>query len=424
MAPSSPILTVHDDARSITSTLLPLLHAHLPATLVLYRRLQYHIRYPSAHANKNGKVITVFPAAAAATPESLLRSSSLENGDEIENVLPPFLVSHIDVSRLTETTCYIFSSAELHGSELPAEARAEARRQLDLFLRYVRDALIPTRPVEAPKGWPGVKQRPDAPKVYRRSRILVGAVHETVLGLIGDIARGDGADDPEELGPETGTHGGLNVARTNLLYLLKYPFPRPAYERQVGLQVVRTDFPYLKYLVHRKVYEHSIQDERLLDGLVFRHLSRREEFELVISRTHIPRTVEMLSSIPNLGIYSTGGAKTNEGEEGRDLPIAWAFLGWDASLSSLHVEEEWRGRGLGGMVARELFRGTEEAYGGSGHVGEDVDIEAGWAHADVLETNMGSRRVMEKLGGGEEKVGWRVAWTEVDVGESEESKGS
>ncbi|KND88583.1 hypothetical protein TOPH_06681 [Tolypocladium ophioglossoides CBS 100239] len=46
---------------------------------------------------------------------------------------------------------------------------------------------------------------------------------------------------------------------------------------------------------------------------------------LVVSRTHLPRTAETLSTLPSLMI------KLED-----ETPIAWAFLGVDGSLSSLH----------------------------------------------------------------------------------------
>jgi len=130
------------------------------------------------------------------------------------------------------------------------------------------------------------------------------------------------------------------------------------------------------------------------------------------------------------------------------MPIAWAFLGYDGSLTNLHVEVNYRGRGLAGCMVTKLFENVEKIFAGEASLDKDIDnggqipetgtgneteirvpgtgmrLDAGWAHADVMRSNHASTRVMEKLGGIQEdgketsgaRVGWRIAWTELDVG--------
>jgi len=144
----------------------------------------------------------------------------------------------------------------------------------------------------------------------------------------------------------------------------------------------------------------------------------------VRSRTQIPRQDATLALLPSLALFpeeETG----HQAEQGP--PVAWAFLGADGSLCSLHTEPEWRGRGIAKVLARKLFReggfagglhgeGTE--LNKEGKIGErteqqDMEVDGGrWAHADVAVDNMSSRKVMKGLGGEE---AWTVVWIRVDM---------
>lgn len=193
---------------------------------------------------------------------------------------------------------------------------------------------------------------------------------------------------------------------------------------------------------------------------------RQEEFQTVIRRTKIPRTEETLAQLGNVAVRyrrpsspppppprpslslslpatitanptttkpsqtttittSTATAANGQNdeqaatpvEEEQDHLIAWAFLGLDGSLSSLHVEPPHRGRGIAKAITRKLvenlaldplemgFRTTPLADDGEGN-GD------GWVSADVAVTNEESKGVVRGVGG---KEGWRVRWVSVDL---------
>jgi RimJ/RimL family protein N-acetyltransferase len=93
-----------------------------------------------------------------------------------------------------------------------------------------------------------------------------------------------------------------------------------------------------------------------------------------------------------------------------EMPIAWAFLGIDGGLATLHVEPEYRGQNLALHVSKEAMR-RGMAKGG---IWRDRDEEGEtWVHTNVLASNVASRRVMEKLGG---EIGWTCTWTVVEYG--------
>lgn len=132
----------------------------------------------------------------------------------------------------------------------------------------------------------------------------------------------------------------------------------------------------------------------LPEGLRWGELGR-EHFGLVRSRTVIPRQAKTLAVLRNLAIF----------DESTGIPIAWAFIQLDGSLSTLHVEADWRGRALAKMTAIKLF---EEKMP---ELWEDGVEE--WAHGYVIEGNMASCGVCEAVGG---KRGWYAYWVRVDLG--------
>ncbi|KAF4976590.1 hypothetical protein FZEAL_6768 [Fusarium zealandicum] len=112
-----------------------------------------------------------------------------------------------------------------------------------------------------------------------------------------------------------------------------------------------------------------------------------DDCRIVVSRTDIPRTVEVLSRMPSLVIKLDDGT-----------PVSWAFLGWflstlslflltrlgfDGSLVSLHCEEPYRRRGLAKALAAKLFREKMLEF-----------ADDGWCSADVAPDNDGSRGML------------------------------
>ncbi|CAJ2501657.1 Uu.00g045100.m01.CDS01 [Anthostomella pinea] len=120
---------------------------------------------------------------------------------------------------------------------------------------------------------------------------------------------------------------------------------------------------------------------------------RREDLPLVLSRTHINRKERTVRLLPSTAIYLNDGT-----------PVAWAFLGPDSSLSSLHCEEPYRGRGLAKAVAVKVLQDHLKDYDDEGY---------GWA--DVATDNSQSQGVCKSLGG---KVMWQVSWSRIDLDRS------
>ncbi|KAI2784682.1 hypothetical protein F4815DRAFT_440985 [Daldinia loculata] len=130
----------------------------------------------------------------------------------------------------------------------------------------------------------------------------------------------------------------------------------------------------------------------LKEGMEWRAV-RREDIPLMLSRTKISRKERTIILLPSMAVYQSDGT-----------PIAWVILGPDSSLSNLHCEEEWRGKGFAKAVAVKILRERLKEYD---------DDEHCWA--DVAPDNPKSQRVCKSLGG---KVAWSVSWSGIDLDRS------
>lgn len=123
---------------------------------------------------------------------------------------------------------------------------------------------------------------------------------------------------------------------------------------------------------------------------------RKKDLAVVQARTSIPRSTHTLLSLASVGVF----------EKENDKPVGWAFMGLDGSLTTLHTEPEWRGRGIAKAVAVKLFTGNAPG------LAVDGDGNA-WAHADVYVGNVQSESVCRSLGG---KANAKILWVRIDIG--------
>ncbi|KAK1729795.1 uncharacterized protein BDZ83DRAFT_604977 [Colletotrichum acutatum] len=161
---------------------------------------------------------------------------------------------------------------------------------------------------------------------------------------------------------------------------------------RAGVRVTpRQDYEYEKWLFRVDEIPDFENRVTLPEGASWGPATKRD-CEIVVSRTDIPRQVKTLMSWPSLCLKLEDGT-----------PIAWSFLGTDASLSSLHCEPPYRQRGYAKALASKLIkRGTSE-YGADG-----------WASADVAPYNTGSKKMCQSLGG---RHTWNVSWNVIHLHE-------
>lgn len=349
-------------------TLAPHLLPHLPYSLPLLRRLQYHRSSPSAHT------FATFPADQTPPP---LR----------------FSATYVDRSRAPETECWIFSTYEVplspsevqqHDAAWHDRRREEARAQILALLRAIAD----------------LKDG--------GALMILGSLNEILVELLA-------GENMETLAPQKVLTRSIDEATEACNSSTQQTTGRGVLN---GLSV-----PYMKWLIAPPSPAQSNESQHLPEGYVFDRV-RREELALTMKRTEIPKTEETLAQLGNIGIRYTDSAQQQSSPDGMDEGelTAWAFIGVDGSLSSLHVEPEHRGKGLAKAVCRRLFGMLAEdpmgtgfrAVGGMGKGGEGVGVnpELGWASSDVALENLESAGVARGLGGRE---GWRVRWVSVDL---------
>ncbi|KAL1869558.1 hypothetical protein Plec18167_007856 [Paecilomyces lecythidis] len=370
------------------TTILPLLRTQLPYSVVVLRRIQHHFAYPSSTAH----VIATFPPPSPTATEANVSPSS------------PWMVSIVDLFRGRETQVYIYSSLEKDASTPPQDSEnfvskftaapemlAEAQGQLLALLRYMKTNLLPEYlasrestidPLASSNNTTAITSLAKVP-APPPTAFLVGAMHTGLLALL----------------TASGGYSDLN------------PIP--------GIRIIRRDDPpYIKYLFPPETCKTSSgQSGETVSPLPkgYRFTDRKgrygvlpHQFDLVSSRTHIPRSRESLAKMPGVAIYYDGDSiNSTDGDE--EMPIAWEFLAFDGSFATLHVEPEHRGRGLAVQISREIMRSRlleGEIFRQQGSEGE------AWGHVDVATYNLASRAVMKKIGG---KKAWTVTWTVIEL---------
>ena len=339
------------NARPIIKYALQILKPYLPVSLPLYRRLQFGRFFDATTLVTNLEL----------TRDTVNGESSIkeESSLDVQQCPEPWLIAFTDRSCRPETEVWLFASWEPQiESKRPSPEEQEAM-----------DALL-TSLLQSMKALP-----------------LPISIHQHNLTT------------PEDLG-----HDSAGISRTD--YASHASFPSimlwGAIHEATVRMVVRLDVlarGFKTGLVPNHTFIWDVDalanwDERALpEGLRWGHLAS-EDFALVKARTQIPRQDRTLAVLPNVGVFD---------KEGR--AVAWAFVGLDGSLTTLHVEEEYRGRGLAKAVTTKLLR---EKMGGFWEAGLKR-----WAHGYVVVGNRESEGMCRSLGGWE---GSRVYWLRVDLG--------
>ncbi|SMR54856.1 unnamed protein product [Zymoseptoria tritici ST99CH_3D1] len=345
------------------SQALTILRPHLPISLPLYRRLQSGRFFPAT------TLLTNLPSLTTTPPPSA-----------------PWLLAFVDRTCRPETEIWLFGSWELlHPStDLTPEHQHLITTLLKSLVHKIKSFPLPTSlHADAPSSSAPLVHgsvQPDSSGLSRTeytshfhdsSLTLWGAVHSRTAHLLqaaGVIRSPVGAGE-----------GGGMVPNSTFVFDLE--------DGSVSMGVDGTVLP---------------------EGLVWGKL-QWEDFKLVRSRTQIPRQDRTLAGLPCVAILdvrdvttTAGGA--DDGAEGRCKPVGWAFVGLDGSLTTLHVEAEWRRRGLAQAITAKLFNEEMERLWEEG--------VKRWAHGYVVEGNVASEGLCRSLGG--RKV-WDAFWVRVDL---------
>ncbi|KAK8140268.1 hypothetical protein PG984_000334 [Apiospora sp. TS-2023a] len=326
------------------AALLRLLSAHLPHSLSLLRRLQF-TKFPGG-VTEHARILFASDAAL------LLPHPSLNGIGVATDEHRSFSAAYLDISRGPETQMWMYSTLERCGhnsadrDEKTMEQRQNALGHAVSVLRTIRRlkneyAAVPSH--SSPLG----------------PCVLAGTLSEALRIALQD---------------EAGIASG-NVSPYDKWLLDVRNLPPPADERE---------------------------GRPLLDPWMRWGVVRREDIPLVLiqsdARQHNKESNRIMKEWRTVKLLPSMAITLEDG-----TPIAWCFLGPDASLSSLHCEEPYRGRGFAKAVAVKLLKERLRDYGG-----EDSTL----CCAEVAQDNPSSQGVCKSLGG---KIGWTVSWSTIDL---------
>lgn len=321
------------------------LKASLPYSISLVYRTQHRNRTQYAHI-----LTTIPPSDNLAVPKC-------------------WAAAYFDRSVRPETELWIFAAGELPGHSSSERLCAECKKAILLLLDHISTLPVPPlRPDnenalemayqhEREHPEPGPDGRyPPSPGSYMRhllspSVITLGACHEQVVQIC----------------------------------------------RDYGL--VRKEFPGEDAILNKFLFKiGDLPHTRELPGGLQWGEMRRQDIDIVRARTNIPRPTETLLSLNSVGVFDTA----------TDRAVAWTFLGLDGSLTTLHTEEDYRGKGIAKAVAAR----TISKYAPGSAVDSDGNA---WSHADVYVGNVQSESVCRSLGG---QPLWRHFWVRIDLGKA------
>ncbi|KAI0432937.1 hypothetical protein F5Y09DRAFT_113528 [Xylaria sp. FL1042] len=334
-----------------------LARSHPLLALPLIRRLQFAARFPGAiteHARIlwcSGVALEEHPLLAASKRDNV--QGVKEEGGEEEEV--PFAAAYLDFSRGPETELWIYSSMERRLYETPVsdDGLGEGKGE---------------------KGSSNVERE----EVVCAVALLREVKRQQDLYFVPGSAQAAEREFP-------------TILVGNLNEVLRKRLVAP----DVRMAIVSTGL-YDKWIFEiGKLPEVGLPEVLGGGGGEGRRWSwdivRKEDIGFTISRTKIPRRERTMRLLPSTALYLDDG-----------MPIAWAFLGPDSSLSSLHCEEPYRGRGIAKAVAVRVLRDHLKDYGGDGYYG--------WA--DVAPDNLQSQGVCRSLNG---QPRWQISWSRMNL---------
>ncbi|KAF2855405.1 acetyltransferas-like protein [Plenodomus tracheiphilus IPT5] len=321
--------------------LLKALKASLPFSVPLLYRTQHANRTEDAH------IIATFSPTAGAVPGC-------------------WAAAYLDRSKRPETELWIFAAGEDPDHSLPKEFCSGCRISILSLLDYM--STIPVPPMHQDN-------------TFAMDLAEQHAIEHPTPGNNGRYALSLGTYMRHLLYPGVVTLGTCHHSVMQVCH-------------EAG--VVRAEFPGPNAELNKFLFKISNLPETrdLPKGLRWGRV-REQDINIVKARTSIPRSTRTLLSLESLGVF----------DEASGTIVAWAFIGLDGSLTTLHTEAEYRGKGIAKAVAANVIK----QYAGGSAVDERGEA---WSHADVYTDNVQSEIVCRSLGG---KAMWKCFWLRIDL---------
>lgn len=345
---------------SIIHRALDILQPHLPTCLPLYRRLQFGRFFDATCLLTNiDCTITTSPAQAPG------------GTDEHATDTPLWVIAFVDRSCRPETEVWVAGSWE--ASPPPADATEAWKAIDDLMLELVRM----------------MKRLP-----------LATSVHQDALAESNGTAEAEA--DRDSVGLSRSDYAGHGSNPNIMLWGAVHERSVPVLQRLglLSLEYKTNIVPNHTFLFDTARLPPS---QSLPEGLEW-GVVQPESFALIRSRTQIPRQDRTMAVLPSLAIYPSSSASCAGAAS--KVPAAWVFIGLDASLTTLHVEPEWRGRGLAKLITAKLFREKMDRFF------EEDGMAEKMGYGFVVVGNKASEGMCRSLGGRSE---WESYWLRVDL---------
>lgn len=128
---------------------------------------------------------------------------------------------------------------------------------------------------------------------------------------------------------------------------------------------------------------------------------------------HVPRSV--LPAFEK-SLDDTWGSLGDKEDPSALIPIAWALRTWDGSIGGVHVDAEFRRRGLATLLLHHLVKSPESLASQTTSINGTGGAHD-WSWVDVQEANSGGLVFYRSLAGWEE--GWRCYWMNFPAGDVE-----
>ncbi len=367
---------IEDVPERPTPAQLRLLRAHLPYSLTVLRRLQV------AAGAFDGVTASRGIVGAGTTAYAHVLFAYDDDSEDDSSPDRPFAAVYLDHSKAPETAAWIYASDQDDDPGTDPDAVHDSDRP---------GTWVVDRGAQLAAAWPPA----------RRTRCcrLVLALLRRVRALAADVPPAAFAS------PDIATDARIRV-KTNLHDGVRYLLQAGAGGRPVTASYWDAYDKWLFPLTGLPA------DDVSVSPLTWDAVHTPADTALVKSRTRIPRTDATLLSVPSVALRDPASGVLQ----------AWAFLGTDDSLWTLHTEPPWRGRGLARAVAARLFRQygglfarpadeeaeeAEEDKEDKDGADDDAAADPGWFAADVSATNRQSQAVCRRLGG---RRRWSTSW--------------
>lgn len=440
---SDGMIITLEDTSTASPALLDALKSHLPFSLPVFRRIQFAQNFPRKGSTPFTHILYAFYKNVSDddNQKGLAGNDRITGTEEGRN---HFVAAYVDLSRHPETQAWFYSTledfypdptAKIRPASIPTEKDISQSDALILATLKRINKISVSKELDFPRhnnysfsGQGGAGAKEGEPEKKRTdAQLQQGGQHTVLIGSLHESIR-----------QRMLTGLGLRMSKTRNVspdleweFCHKWLFRVEDFPSSLSSSSSSSSSTTITFPTATELLEQGTDGNKKLR--IRFDTARREDMDLICSRTFIDRKAETLLKLPSTVVRlvndpnseseqvpghhhhdhqnktdgdddknPTNGELTIENDgDGKGTAIAWAFLGLDGTLITLHVEEGYRGLGLAKTIARQIMRNHLGEYGGDG-----------WGAADVFVSNTESQRVCRSIGG---KVWWTLSWAILDL---------